>query len=279
MGLPTSPYVPIAQQAAAKYGVPPEILLGTITQESQWNPGAVNVNTNGSVDYGIAQLNSKYHPDVYQLSIPDQIDRAAQTLAQNYKSKGNWFDAVTAYNGTGTAAITHADKVMAYASEYGYQAPLTGSALPLLSNQPTVAPTPSQVFANPFLGVSQVPGEVNVVNSWADLIGAATGTTPPPAIVGSLPPIAVTPGSPSVMDPVSGIGGQVGAALTSWWDSVVASIAGSWHNFTEWLSANTFNWAIAVVGGVVVIFATTALISPGGMAAPLKAASIMSKVK
>lgn len=44
--------------AANQYGVPPSVALGVAAHESGFNPNATNVNTNGTTDYGVMQLNS-----------------------------------------------------------------------------------------------------------------------------------------------------------------------------------------------------------------------------
>jgi hypothetical protein len=98
VALPVNQYTSAAQQAATKHGVPVEVLFGTLEQESSWNPSAVNYNDNGTMDYGIAQLNTKYYPDAYTMTPEQQIDKAASILASNYKATGNWYDAARAYN-------------------------------------------------------------------------------------------------------------------------------------------------------------------------------------
>lgn len=43
--------------SAARNGVPASVALGIAAHESGFNPGAVNVNTNGTRDWGVMQLN------------------------------------------------------------------------------------------------------------------------------------------------------------------------------------------------------------------------------
>lgn len=108
-----SPYVSVAAAAAAKYGVPTAIFQSVIQQESGFNPNPTpNQNSNGTTDYGIAQLNSAYYPNAATMSPEQQLDTAAQTLSQNFARTGNWFDAVKAYNGSGPAATTYANTVL-----------------------------------------------------------------------------------------------------------------------------------------------------------------------
>lgn len=60
-----------------------------INCESRWKPHALNVNQDGSVDRGLWQINSKYHPDV---SNREAFDVVSSTLAavEIYKERGNW---------------------------------------------------------------------------------------------------------------------------------------------------------------------------------------------
>jgi soluble lytic murein transglycosylase-like protein len=119
-----------ATQAASQYGVPLPILQAVIQQESGWNPNAPpNYNANGTVDYGIAQLNSAYYPNASTTDPNTAINLAAQQLANNYESAGNWTSAVAAYNGSGPAAQQYAQTVMANAVSLGFN-----SANPFVSD-------------------------------------------------------------------------------------------------------------------------------------------------
>lgn len=46
---------------AAEYGVPVYIAIRLAYEESKWDENAVGHNSNGSTDYGLFQLNSRYH--------------------------------------------------------------------------------------------------------------------------------------------------------------------------------------------------------------------------
>lgn len=111
-----SPYVGAANTAATTYGVPPSILSTIIQKESNWNPNAVNYNSNGTTDVGITQLNSRYYPTASSMSPVQQIDLTAQILSENFAKTGNWFDAVKAYNGSGAAATNYATDVLSKAN-------------------------------------------------------------------------------------------------------------------------------------------------------------------
>lgn len=85
--------------SATKWNIPLSVLAAVIDHESQYNPSAINYNFNGTVDYGIAQLNSgTFGNSIYTMTPSQQIDAAAQTLAQNFKQLGSWDKAIAAYN-------------------------------------------------------------------------------------------------------------------------------------------------------------------------------------
>jgi hypothetical protein len=101
---PTPSQSQVAQmvvQAANQYGVPPNLALGIASHESGFNPNATNVNTNGTTDYGVMQLNST---TVQTLGVsnpldPQQnIDAGVQLLASYLtKYNGNSAQALQAY--------------------------------------------------------------------------------------------------------------------------------------------------------------------------------------
>lgn len=96
----------IVQDAAAKYQVPVDLLLSVMWQESKYNPNARNTkNPGGGIDRGIAQINSKYHPDVTDKQAYDPyfaIDMLARDTAATHANmlrngqadnKDTWWDA------------------------------------------------------------------------------------------------------------------------------------------------------------------------------------------
>ncbi len=57
--------------AAAQYGVPPSLALGIASHESGFNPNATNLNSNGTTDYGVMQLNTT---TVQTLGVANPLD-------------------------------------------------------------------------------------------------------------------------------------------------------------------------------------------------------------
>jgi hypothetical protein len=87
--------------AANQYGVPPALALGIASHESGFNPNATNLNTNGTTDYGVMQLNST---TVQTLGVTDPLDPqqnidAGVSLLAKYLQQynGNEAQALQAY--------------------------------------------------------------------------------------------------------------------------------------------------------------------------------------
>lgn len=95
-----------AKNAANQYGIPEELFLGLITQESQWNANAVSPAgaqgltqvmpaTATQPGYGVTPLQN--------WSVAEQLRFGAEYLNAMYQEFGNWEDALKAYNqGVGT---------------------------------------------------------------------------------------------------------------------------------------------------------------------------------
>jgi len=94
--------------ACGIYDVPPEIVARLLWIESRFNPKAVGgPNRDGTVDYGIAQINSAYLDDFkWRYKMPhldpfnadDSIWFAVKHLRVLFEQTGNWWLAVASYN-------------------------------------------------------------------------------------------------------------------------------------------------------------------------------------
>ncbi|MBF9035677.1 transglycosylase SLT domain-containing protein [Rhodobacterales bacterium HKCCE2091] len=99
------PWIDIARAAARRHGVPEDLFLRLVTQESGWNTGAVS--HRGAI--GLAQL----MPDTARLLGVDPQDPAqnleggARYLAAQYREFGSWRLALAAYNAGPEAVTTH----------------------------------------------------------------------------------------------------------------------------------------------------------------------------
>lgn len=96
--------------AANQYGVPANIALGIAAHESGFNPNATHLNSNGTTDYGVMQLNDSVL-QTYGLTPAQALDpqtniNTAVSLLGGYISKyGSVDTALQAYaSGAGTVA-------------------------------------------------------------------------------------------------------------------------------------------------------------------------------
>ena len=110
LGISTSAhaYQVCFQQAAQRYSVPVSLLYAIAKVESNFNPQATHQNKNGSTDYGLMQINTRWFGELEQrFGIkPERVKHdpctniyvGAWILASNFQSKGRIWNSVGAYN-------------------------------------------------------------------------------------------------------------------------------------------------------------------------------------
>lgn len=94
------------EEAGAMYGIAPRLLWTISKGESNFNPAAVNYNTNGSYDFGLMQINSSWAPALRKMGIPwealadpcTNVKVGAWVLAQCVQDYGYTWAAVGCYN-------------------------------------------------------------------------------------------------------------------------------------------------------------------------------------
>jgi soluble lytic murein transglycosylase-like protein len=94
------------ETAAARYGVNPHVLYAIAAQESSLNPGAVHLNTDGSQDVGLTQINSKWLPQLSKLGVTLEnlsnpcinMHVGAYLLSLQMIKHGNTWQAIGAYH-------------------------------------------------------------------------------------------------------------------------------------------------------------------------------------
>ncbi|SNB45541.1 lytic transglycosylase domain-containing protein [Geobacter sp. DSM 9736] len=94
------------EEAGTIYRVSPRILWSIAKQESNFNPVAINYNTNGSYDFGVMQVNSVWAPALRKIGIQwdaladpcTNVKVGAWVLAQCIRDYGYGWAAVGCYN-------------------------------------------------------------------------------------------------------------------------------------------------------------------------------------
>lgn len=116
-------YLAHAKAAAAKHGIPEDLFLRLVQQESGWNPSAKS--HAGAI--GLAQL----MPETASLLGVDpddplqNLDGGARYLAQQFKAFKSWKLALAAYN-AGPEAVTKYNGVPPYKETEGYVKAILG---------------------------------------------------------------------------------------------------------------------------------------------------------
>lgn len=88
-------YKPYAALCAQSYGVPVEMFVRQIAQESGFQPDV----TSPAGAIGIAQIVPQYHPTVDPTDPVASLNYAAQLMKAHYVTYGDWMLALIAYNG------------------------------------------------------------------------------------------------------------------------------------------------------------------------------------
>ncbi len=118
-------YLEVAKAAARKHGVPEDLFLRLVQQESGWNHTAVS--TKGAT--GLAQL-MPGTADLLNVNMHDpaeNLDGGAKYLRRMYDRFGNWKLALAAYN-AGPEAVEQYDGVPPFDETQNYVKSILGSA-------------------------------------------------------------------------------------------------------------------------------------------------------
>ena len=116
-------YLEIAKAAARKHGVPEDLFLRLVQQESGWNPVAVS--TKGAT--GLAQLmpETAEHLGVDIHDAEENLDGGARYLRMMFDKFGTWELALAAYN-AGPGAVEEHNGIPPYAETENYVAAILG---------------------------------------------------------------------------------------------------------------------------------------------------------
>jgi soluble lytic murein transglycosylase-like protein len=111
------PYLDLARTSAMRHGVPEDLFLRLVQQESGWNPQAIS--HKGAI--GLAQLMPETASDLGVDPHDPQanLDGGARYLRMQFDTFGTWPLALAAYN-AGPAAVTRHSGIPPYAETQGY---------------------------------------------------------------------------------------------------------------------------------------------------------------
>ena len=116
-GAYSGPYLSVARAAARRHGVPEDLFLRLVQQESGWNVGAIS--SKGAI--GLAQLMPQTAADlaVDPDDPEDNLDGGARYLRAQFETFGTWRLALAAYN-AGPQAVERHDGVPPFAETQDY---------------------------------------------------------------------------------------------------------------------------------------------------------------
>lgn len=117
-------YLTVARSAARQHGVPEDLFLRLVQQESNWNPQARS--HKGAL--GLAQLlpTTAANLGVDPTNPKQNLEGGARYLAQQYRKFGSWRLALAAYN-AGPAAVEKYGGVPPYEETKNYVKKILGS--------------------------------------------------------------------------------------------------------------------------------------------------------
>lgn len=120
----SGPYLAIARAAARKHGVPEDLFLRLVQQESGWNPKAKS--HKGAL--GLAQLMPRTAANLrVDPSVPhENLEGGARYLKQQYRTFGTWRLALAAYN-AGPGAVKKYGGIPPYRETKNYVRIISGS--------------------------------------------------------------------------------------------------------------------------------------------------------
>jgi len=120
----TGPYLAVARDAATRHGIPQDLFLRLVQQESGWNPNAVS--PKGAV--GLAQLmpQTAAHLGVDPNDPLENLEGGARYLRLQYNEFGDWRLALAAYN-AGPEAVRQYSGIPPYNETQNYVVAILGS--------------------------------------------------------------------------------------------------------------------------------------------------------
>lgn len=108
----------LLEAAAAKHGIPVDVLKGVAWQESRWLPAALSFD--GQHGKGVMQIDDRWHDFAKTPAVFDpaaNIEYGATLLASLHRQYGGWTAACQHYNGSGPAAEAYGHTVMRWSQQ------------------------------------------------------------------------------------------------------------------------------------------------------------------
>lgn len=123
-GTYNGPWLEVARAAARRHGIPEDLFLRLVQQESGWDTGAIS--HAGAI--GLAQLmpDTADRLGVDPHDVNQNLDGGARYLAQQYRRFGDWRLALAAYNAGPEAVVAH-DGIPPYPETQGYVRAILGA--------------------------------------------------------------------------------------------------------------------------------------------------------
>jgi len=117
-------YLQLASAAARRHGIPPNLFLRLVQQESGWNPRAVS--NKGAI--GLAQLMpaTARYLGVDPYDVDENLDGGARYLSEQFRKFGTWRLALAAYN-AGPGAVEQYGGIPPYQETQDYVRIILGS--------------------------------------------------------------------------------------------------------------------------------------------------------
>ncbi len=163
-------YETAAKSAAASFGIPEQIFLSLVQQESGWNPNALGT----AGEWGFTQLKQGAADEVNanRYDPISNLKGGAAYLAKQFKATGSWSEALRAYNQGYTGAQRDPNAGKQYASEVLTRAQSMG-----YDGKNATTPTDDVPFV---VDPSQIMGQ-SFGQAW-DMVRKALGYSPPAAL-------------------------------------------------------------------------------------------------
>jgi soluble lytic murein transglycosylase-like protein len=164
-------------EAGQKFNISPQLLAGIAQTESNLNPQALNRNRNGSVDYGVMQINSSW---VKSLGLPLErlmgdpcynVTTGARILRDCLDRHGSTWNAVGCYNARSPQKrISYAWKVFRSLKKID-----SASAYPVATTKATTVPAHDPLKKSPkqelTVAVSDIYWDDTVESAGHELLG------------------------------------------------------------------------------------------------------------